>query len=200
MMKNATIRLAAAVLSACIGGCATKEAGGPESWTTTRTGDRKVERAGLVTATATVQAIDVEKRLITLKGPDGESMTIVADEAVRNLPQIKKGDQVLATYYESLVVEAKEPGQAVPGASTAGGVELAPLGEKPAATTAGVVKVTAKVLRIDLAKGTITLEGAQGQPVTVKAREPKNLEKVKVGDLLEITYTRALALSVEKAP
>jgi hypothetical protein len=32
----------------------------------------------------------------------------------------------------------------------------------------------------------------------VKAQDPKNLEKVKVGDELEITYTEAVAISVEK--
>jgi hypothetical protein len=34
--------------------------------------------------------------------------------------------------------------------------------------------------------------------VTVKARDPKNLDKVKVGDNVEITYTQALAISLDK--
>jgi hypothetical protein len=35
--------------------------------------------------------------------------------------------------------------------------------------------------------------------VVAKAEDPKNLDKVKVGDELLITYTEALAISVEKA-
>jgi hypothetical protein len=35
--------------------------------------------------------------------------------------------------------------------------------------------------------------------VDVKVQDPKNLENVKVGDQVAITYTEALAISVEKA-
>jgi hypothetical protein len=34
---------------------------------------------------------------------------------------------------------------------------------------------------------------------TVRARDPKNLDVVKVGDLVEITYTRALALALDES-
>jgi hypothetical protein len=34
--------------------------------------------------------------------------------------------------------------------------------------------------------------------VTATARDPRNLERVAVGDLVEITYTQAVAVSVEK--
>ena len=45
----------------------------------------------------------------------------------------------------------------------------------------------------------MTLKGPEGKTVTVKAENPENLKKVKVGDEIEITYTEALAISVEKA-
>ena len=47
---------------------------------------------------------------------------------------------------------------------------------------------------------TATLKGPDGKTVTIKAQDPKNLEAVKVGDEVVITYTEALAISVEKAP
>jgi hypothetical protein len=40
--------------------------------------------------------------------------------------------------------------------------------------------------------------GPDGDSVTVTIRDPKKLENVKVGDLVEISYTEAVALSVEK--
>jgi cysteine synthase len=52
----------------------------------------------------------------------------------------------------------------------------------------------------DLAKGTVTLKGPQGNSQTIKARNPANLKKVKVGDLVDITYTELLGLKVEEAP
>jgi hypothetical protein len=43
-----------------------------------------------------------------------------------------------------------------------------------------------------------TLRGPEGKVVDVKVRNPKNLENVKEGDQVVITYTEAVAVSVEK--
>ena len=43
----------------------------------------------------------------------------------------------------------------------------------------------------------MTLKGPEGNVETVRVMDPKNLEKVKVGDRIVITYTEALAISVE---
>ena len=50
----------------------------------------------------------------------------------------------------------------------------------------------------DLPAGTVTVQGPTGQATTIKARDPRNLDRVAVGDLVEITYTEAVAVSVEK--
>jgi hypothetical protein len=60
------------------------------------------------------------------------------------------------------------------------------------------VTVTTRVEAIDKQAGTITLETADGEVRTLEAQNPANLDKVKVGDLLDITYSKALAISVEK--
>ena len=54
--------------------------------------------------------------------------------------------------------------------------------------------------RQDLANGTVTLKGPQGNSRTMKARDPKNLQKVQVGDLVDITYTEAVAVRVRPSP
>jgi hypothetical protein len=54
--------------------------------------------------TATVEGIDYAKRLVTLKGPEGNMVTFKAGEAVRNLDQVKVGDKVVAVYLESVAV------------------------------------------------------------------------------------------------
>jgi hypothetical protein len=40
---------------------------------------------------------------------------------------------------------------------------------------------------------------SQGGTETIKAKEPKNLEGLKVGDMVEITYSQALAVSLDKS-
>jgi hypothetical protein len=47
----------------------------------------------LIEATATVEAVDVDNRLVTLKCPEGRLVTIKAGEEVKNLPQIDVGDK-----------------------------------------------------------------------------------------------------------
>ncbi len=153
-----------------------------------------------VTMTATVQKINLKKRLVTLRGPDGKVKTIKVDERVQNLPQVKKGDRVVISYYESLAYVVKKPGEAEPGTTVATGVGHAEPGQMPAGMAAQAVTVTATIKAIDKKTPAVTLKGPEGKLVTVKVRDREKLERVKVGDLVEITYTEALAISVEPAP
>jgi DNA-directed RNA polymerase alpha subunit len=156
-----------------------------------------VERSSLVTVTATVEALNLENRMITLKGPKENTVTFKVDERVKNLPQVKVGDQVIAKYYESVAVRMAEAGE--PLATSTGGVTSAKPGQMPGAVAAKQVTVTASVEAIDKKTPSITLKGPEGNVVTVRVMDPKNLEKVKVEDKLTITYTEALAISVERA-
>ena len=154
------------------------------------------ERAAVMTAT--VQAIDLNTRIVTLKGPKGEVRDIKVGEEAVNLPQVKVGDLVTVKYYESLAIEVIKPGT-VSGAGEKSAIVKAKPGEMPGGMAARQSTVTATVTAIDKKKGTISLKGPEGKTVVAKAEDPKNLDKVKVGDELMITYTEALAISVEKA-
>jgi len=158
----------------------------------------KVVKERTAVMTATVQAIDLKTRIVTLKGPKGEVRDIKVGEEAVNLPQVKVGDLVTVKYYESLAIEVIKPGT-VSGAGEKSAIVKAKPGEMPGGMAARQSTVTATVTAIDKKKGTITLKGPEGKTVIAKAEEPKNLDKVKVGDELMITYTEALAISVEKA-
>lgn len=153
---------------------------------------------GLVSISATVEAVNLKKRIVTLRGPEGRVVDLEVGEEVKNLPQVHKGDTVVATYYESIAIEVKKPGEAQPGITTAEDVRTAKLGEKPAMTGAHQTTVTATVVGLNKAKSEATLKGPRGRTVTVAVKDPKKLDNVKVGDLVEVTYTEALAISVEK--
>ncbi|OPY86592.1 MAG: hypothetical protein A4E73_03896 [Syntrophaceae bacterium PtaU1.Bin231] len=158
----------------------------------------KVVKERTAVMTATVEAIDLEKRLVTLKGPKGEKKTIAVGPEARNLPQLKVGDLVTVKYYESMAVEVVKPGTAS-GAGQASTIMRAKPGERPGGSAMRVATVMATVTAIDKKAGTLTLKGPEGNLVTAKAENPKNLDKVKVGDELMITLTEALAISVEPA-
>ena len=195
-MKRLVSGIVAAVFALTFAGAAI----GAEKKTAKEGEKPAIEESTLVTVTATVEAIDQKTRMVTLKGPQGNSVTFKAGEQIKNLSQVKVGDSVLAKYYESVAVEVKKPGDAKPGVTKQEAVTRAKPGETPAGMAVSQVTVTTTITAIDKKKPTVTLKGADGKTTTVKVRNPKNLENVKVGDQVVITYTEALALSLEKAP
>jgi hypothetical protein len=96
------------------------------------------------------------------------------------------------------MIQVHKPGEAAPGATSQQAVVSTKPGETPGAAVGQEVTVTATVTAIDTKAGTVTVKGPQGGERTVKARDPKNLAKIKVGDLVEITYTEALAIALDK--
>src|SRR4029453_14340391 len=86
---------------------------------------------------ATVEAIDVQKRLLSRVGPRGERVTVEVAPQIRNLPQVKVGDRVVARYYTALAAELRRRGDGT-GETEAPVVETsfarAAEGKRPAAT------------------------------------------------------------------
>src|SRR4030095_8168198 len=70
------------------------------------------EEEVLVSVTATVEALNLDKREMTLKGPLGDSVTVTVDPAVKRLNEVKVGDEVTAKYYVSIAAELREPTEA----------------------------------------------------------------------------------------
>ena len=196
-LRGFVMGLCIATLAAC---AAEKPAPVPAPEVSSKTTETatQVETQNVVKMTARVDAIDHKHRIVTLRGPEGEPVTFKVDDAVRNLDQVKKGDQVVASYYESIAIRVHKPGEAEPGVSSTDATERAPVGAMPGAATAQTTSITARVTKIDKSKPSITLKGPKGKLVTVKVKDPARLEKVKVGDLLSITYTQAVAIAVEK--
>jgi Cu/Ag efflux protein CusF len=157
-----------------------------------------LKQSKVVEMTATVQAVDLENRLVTLRGPEGKVVKVHADQGVRNLAEIKLGDQVKARYYESLAIEVKKSGEASPSAGSAQFSSRAKPGERPGGVETNVVTLVAGIEAIDTKNQTVTLKWPKGNSETVKVQDPNNLENVRVGDQVVITYTEAVAISVEK--
>jgi Cu/Ag efflux protein CusF len=155
-----------------------------------------VKKSDSVTATATIQAIDKANRLLTLKDESGAEDTMQVGPAMKRFDELKVGDKVKVTYSESLVLQVRKPGDAV----TTGG-DTAKLtkgtGASPSATLSSQQTTSVDVVAIDQKLPSITVKTADGRTVTRKVEDRKNLEGVKVGDKIDITYTQAAIISVE---
>jgi hypothetical protein len=152
-----------------------------------------------VVATATVQKVDLKTRHVTVKRPDGTTFVIVAGPDVRNLEQVKKGDVVRIEYRLSVAYAVKKAGQAGPGVTMSSDVTRARPGEKPGGSLTDTVTVRMTITAIDKPASEVTLFGPHGRQTVVKVKDPSKLDAVRVGDTVDITYTEALAVAVEKA-
>ena len=73
-------------------------------------------------------------------------------------------------------------------------------GEMPGGAAIDTRIVTATVEEINLEKNTFKLKGPDGNINEFVARNPDNLRRSEVGDLVIITVTEAVAISVTEGP
>jgi len=187
---------AAAALSGPVAAQQPGAAGG--AVVTSEPGKASIARA--VELSAQVVGIDKATRTVTLKGPKGNIVDVVASDEVRNFDQIRLGDHLFVRYLESLTLELMKTKGGVREPVEREAAARAQPGERPAVAGARQITVIADVIGVDPAKKTITLKGPKGNVMVLDVHNPDQFKVVKKGDQVEATYTQALAVSVEPAP
>jgi hypothetical protein len=154
----------------------------------------------LVTVTASVEAIDPASREVTLKGPLGNTVTFTVDQRVKRLSEVKVGDLVRADYYVSFAAELRKPTaeeKKTPFVLLDAAAK-APPGALPAAGGLRRFKAVTTIEGLDRPTQTITVKGPRGNFLTARVADPSNLTKMRIGENIVVTYTEALAISLEK--
>jgi hypothetical protein len=146
--------------------------------------------------TASVEAIEKATREVTVKKPDGTYDVFYFPETIKRFDTLKVGDKITAKYYDNLILRVKAPGEKAVDSSSAGLVKAE---GRPAATFSHQRTITATIVAIDQAVPSITFTGPHGWKYSSRVEDKKALEKVKVGDRLDITWTEAFILSLEDA-
>jgi hypothetical protein len=187
---------AAALGVAVVTGCAQQPSAKDDTVVSSEPGKGAITR--IVQVSAQVVGIDRNTRTVTLKGPEGKTMDFVAGPEVRNFDQIRTGDMVVARYAQALSLELRKTTGSRDLAVTGLSASAAP-GERPAAAVAGQVTAVADVIALDPANMVITLKGPRGRIVDLHVKNPDHFKVVKQGDQVLVTYTEAVALSVEPA-
>ena len=157
-----------------------------------------VTKAASMSATATIQAIDATARTVTLRDEKGQEDTYTVGPDIQRFNELKVGDTVTFTYYESLVFQVRPAGEKPDAASVAAALNRAK-SALPAGSLAVQDRMTVTVKAIDPAAPSVTVTTADGRTVTRKIEDRKNIENLKVGDLVDIAYTRALMTKVDRA-
>lgn len=149
-----------------------------------------------VQLTAVIDAIDLEARTVTLTGPLGNSRTLQAREDSTNIDKVKVGDKVDVKYIQNLTVQLWANDGMDPGAGAMAVQGTSKEGETPAAMEMVATIETAIVEEINLEANTFKLRWPNGEVNEYVAQNPENLKKGEVGDLVSITYTEAVALTL----
>jgi len=188
-MKKAVILLAAAIVFG---------SGVPPQPVIAATGmDKGVVSADYVVVSATVEAIDYERRTITLKGPGDKTVTLKASKKVKYLDEIKKGDLVSAEYLDTVAVIVRKPdGKSRPGYLKE--VTVAPRGKSSDGLPVDTVELLGTVEAIDHDNRTVTFKGADGIVQTYKVDERVARFRYLVkGDKVYIKATEPLAVQIK---
>ncbi|MBM9513701.1 hypothetical protein [Desulfogranum marinum] len=143
--------------------------------------------------------INQETRVITLKNEAGEKRSFTAGPEVRNFAQLKRGDFVIAEYYQGFAVALEPSGSGLKERISELTAQRAKEGEKPGVQVTTSIYAAAEVTGIDLEHRVVSLEGAKGVLV-LKVQDDIDLAQVEVGQEVEALYTESFAVSVIPAP
>jgi Cu/Ag efflux protein CusF len=156
---------------------------------------KPVTQGEMVSTTSVIQAIDSANRLVTLKNEDGTTDVIYCGPEVKRFNELKVGDKVTFRYHESVVASITQAGASAATTSLPQIVRSA--GAKPGATISQQATAVVTVAAIDPKIPSITITTSDGNKLSFKVENKKNIEGVKVGDKVQITYTQAFAVTVE---
>jgi Cu/Ag efflux protein CusF len=155
---------------------------------------KPVSQATTISKTFVIDAIDHSSRIVTLVDDKGQVERIACGPDVQRFDALKVGDKVTFRYHESVVFQIRKPGSTPPAQDSAA-ITRTP-GNQPGGSISQQATATVTVNALDTKAPSVTVTSSDGRRMSFKVEDPKNLEGVKVGDKVEITYTQALAVSV----
>jgi hypothetical protein len=147
-----------------------------------------------VTLSGTVATIDHAKRTVNIKKADGSFETVDVPAGAKRFDELKVGDKVSVTFNNNVSARLKPPGEAPVDTQT--GTTTA--GSKTTTSTASVQRtMTATVDAIDKNASSITFTGPNGWKYSRHIVDPTVLDKVKVGDKVDITWNTDVTVAVQ---
>jgi hypothetical protein len=158
------------------------------------------ERTEAKRISAIITAIDYEGRDVTLEGPLGNKVTLNAGAEVERLQEFAVGDLVVATYVQSLSGELREPTEEellIPWVE----IDAAAIADETMEPGVGVgqaIKAVCTIEGMNRATRTVTVLDPQGDYHVIGDVDPEKMAGVTLGQTIILTYTRAMALSLEK--
>ena len=158
------------------------------------------EKWNLVAMQGTVTEIVKETRDITLRGTDGNLVTITADEAVERFDEIEVGDVITFEFWEYLKAEFRKPTAEEleePLVVMAEGGK-APEAMEPGAVVGAMVKAVVSIEALNRPLMIATVKGPRGNYLAIPMQDEVLITELNIGQVLILTYAEAVAVSLTK--
>lgn len=150
-----------------------------------------------VVVKATIEAIDKDTRMITLKDKDGKTEIVFAGPEVRRFEELKIGDVVTFKTTESVAYRIRKPGEPAPASAKDEPAIVRSAGAKPGATKTEQETKIVMVKEVDPKSQGVTIQTEDGRTMSFKVEDKNILKGLKAGDRVVISYTTATVISVE---
>ena len=186
LLQRSRAPICAVLLTVLLGACATAPPAPVEL-----TEDKALE--------AEVVAVDVSQKMVTLRGPAGDDVTIRVPGA-RNLAQVEPGDILKVIYSATYRASLAEPGRSDSGAVLSAG--RAPEGAAPGGFVAAEAATTVEVISVSEDGGSVSVRDEEGvlQSMDVRREEGRAFaRKLKRGDMVLLEYAEAVAIDLQKS-
>ena len=150
-----------------------------------------------VTVAGTVERADPFSRALTLRTSANTTQTIYVAPELKLFDELKRGDGITAYMTESVIVAVRpglKPSVAVD--TTASATPRDPSGRGEVLQQ---LKAAVTVETVDRPAHVIVYKTADSRKVIRTVADPRLLDGLKAGDVIEITYTRERAIDLQRA-
>jgi len=154
----------------------------------------------VATVSALVHDVDLTTRQVLLEFGEGEFVTVVAPEEVRNLPQVEVGDTVSLGFYGGIAASVMPPGETPVPTDTTEALIRAEEGERPAGASLRELTSTVTFDAYDPETNVVTFTGQSGIQRSVVVESPDMqdfVETLEAGDQVDVTVIEIVSLLVE---
>lgn len=148
-----------------------------------------------VTLSGTVETIDQARRTLNIKKPDGKFETVEVPASAKRFNELKVGDKVTVTYNNTVSARLKPPGEAAVDTGRQGST----MGQeaRPGGMTVVQRTMTATVSAIDKGSSSVTVAGPNGWTYSRRVVDPTVLDKLKIGDKVDLTWNTDMTVTVQ---
>jgi Cu/Ag efflux protein CusF len=154
---------------------------------------KQIERSG------TIEKVIPDSQKVWVKTDDGRTIMFTITPDV-NLQNIKKGDRVNATFFQSVALDVHPP--TAEERKNPLQIEQTlippPSGVKTQAGGIRQIRALVTIDKINMSDQTVLITGPEGESGTIFVQDKSMLDNLKKGQQVTIVYTEAVAVKVEK--